>query len=247
MPSCGGPRSMERRRRTRASTPRKGGRQTLTGSAMRTWHGRGRPERARTRSSSWSSGPDLGPVDTPRREVGSRSRARGVIASSAHEREPRELTNPIDLPRLPPVVGEGLLHPRRRRREEVDRSLVDVEQVEPPLLGIGVVMFGEGHPPRQLRGPGDGHALPADPVVANDRFVGSARRDLLDHVMLLGDEQLGSLLREYRDYGSESRPHQGLGQRRPAGGTSDPDVSKPIAFRTVLGGLHVDYRRVRDR
>jgi putative transposase len=76
-----------------------------------------------------------------------------------------------------------------------------------------------------------------------ERFVGSARRELLDHVMLLGDEQLGSLLREYRDYGSESRPHQGLGQRRPAGRTCDADVSKPIVFRTVLGGLHVDYRR----
>ena len=76
-----------------------------------------------------------------------------------------------------------------------------------------------------------------------ERFVGSARREMLDHVMLLGDKQLGSLLREYRDYFNESRPHQGLGQRRPAGGTSDADVSKPIAFRTVLGGLHVDYRR----
>jgi hypothetical protein len=61
--------------------------------------------------------------------------------------------------------------------------------------------------------------------------------------MLLGDEQLGSLLREYRDYFNKSRPHQALGQRRPAGGTSDADVSRPIVFRTVLGGLHVDYRR----
>ena len=34
-----------------------------------------------------------------------------------------------------------------------------------------------------------------------------------------------------------------LGQRRPAGGTSDADVSKPFAFRTVLGGQHVDDRR----
>ena len=76
-----------------------------------------------------------------------------------------------------------------------------------------------------------------------ERFVGSARREMLDHVMLLGDEQLGLLLLEYRDYFNESRPHQGLGQRRPAGGTIDADPSKPIAFRTVLGGLHVDYRR----
>jgi putative transposase len=58
-----------------------------------------------------------------------------------------------------------------------------------------------------------------------------------------GDEKFGSLLREYRDYFNESRPHQGLGQRRPAGGTIYADMSKPIAIRTVLGGLHADYRR----
>ena len=39
-----------------------------------------------------------------------------------------------------------------------------------------------------------------------ERFVGSARRELLGHVMLLGDEQLGSLLREYRDFFNDSRP-----------------------------------------
>jgi hypothetical protein len=66
---------------------------------------------------------------------------------------------------------------------------------------------------------------------------------MLDHVLLLGDEQFGSLLREYRDFFNESRPHQGLGQRRPAGGTIVADVSKPIVVRSVLCGLHADYRR----
>src|SRR5262249_16582251 len=46
-----------------------------------------------------------------------------------------------------------------------------------------------------------------------ERFVGSVRRELLDHVLVLDDEHLGSLFRKYRDYFNESRPHQALGQR----------------------------------
>ena len=61
--------------------------------------------------------------------------------------------------------------------------------------------------------------------------------------MLLGDEQLGSLLREYRDYFNKSRPHQGIGQRVPANDTHHGDLSKPVVVASVLGGLHVDYRR----
>jgi len=76
-----------------------------------------------------------------------------------------------------------------------------------------------------------------------ERFVGSVRRELLDHVLVLDDEHLGFLFRKYRDYFNESRPHQGLGQRTPAGTTIDADVSKSIAIKSVLGGLHVDYRR----
>jgi hypothetical protein len=33
-----------------------------------------------------------------------------------------------------------------------------------------------------------------------ERFVGSVRREMLDHVLLLGDERFASLLREYRNY-----------------------------------------------
>lgn len=76
-----------------------------------------------------------------------------------------------------------------------------------------------------------------------ERFVGSVRRELLDHVLVLDDGQFSSLFREYRDYFNESRPHQGLGQRTPAGRAVDADASKPIARRSLLGGLHVEYRR----
>ena len=76
-----------------------------------------------------------------------------------------------------------------------------------------------------------------------ERFVGSARRELLDHVLLVDDRHLGSLLRQYQRYFNDSRPHQGLGQRVPARPAIVIDRSKPIAVTSVLGGLHVDYRR----
>ena len=75
------------------------------------------------------------------------------------------------------------------------------------------------------------------------RFVVSVRRELLDHVLLVDDQYLASLLRRYQSYFNESRPHQGLNQRIPAGQVTAIDPSKPIAVMSVLGGLHVDYRR----
>jgi transposase InsO family protein len=76
-----------------------------------------------------------------------------------------------------------------------------------------------------------------------ERFVGSVRREVLNHVLLLGAEHLDALVREYRTFFNEGRPHQALEQRTPFGGPHRPDVTKPITRRPVLGGLHVDYRR----
>jgi transposase InsO family protein len=76
-----------------------------------------------------------------------------------------------------------------------------------------------------------------------ERFVGSARRELLDHVLLVDDQHLASLLCQYARYFNESRPHQGLGQRVPMPPATAPDQTKPIVVTSVLGGLHADYRR----
>jgi putative transposase len=76
-----------------------------------------------------------------------------------------------------------------------------------------------------------------------ERFVGSARREMLDHVIVLGDEHLGRLMRRYRDYFNEARPHQGIRQRIPGKKAEAVDLKKPIEAKPVLGGLHHDYRR----
>ena len=78
-----------------------------------------------------------------------------------------------------------------------------------------------------------------------ERFLGSVRRERLDHVVILGAQQLRRILREYvESYFNTARPHQGLSQKIPA-----PVVTPSLAVdrRTVvtlpiLGGLHHDYR-----
>ena len=75
-----------------------------------------------------------------------------------------------------------------------------------------------------------------------ERFVGSLRREALDHVLLLDDQHLENVARQYVRYFNTARPHQGIGQRIPDGPVNDNHTGKVIAI-PVLGGLHHDYRR----
>jgi len=75
-----------------------------------------------------------------------------------------------------------------------------------------------------------------------ERWVGSCRRDLLDHVIVLNERHLKRLMSEYVRYYHEDRTHLGLAKDTPAG--------RPMAIRTAvgriqslprLGGLHHRY------
>jgi transposase InsO family protein len=76
-----------------------------------------------------------------------------------------------------------------------------------------------------------------------ERWVGSCRRDLLDHVIVLNERHLKRLMSEYVSYYHEDRTHLGLEKDTPAG--------RPIAVRSGaeseiqslprLGGLHHRY------
>jgi transposase InsO family protein len=77
-----------------------------------------------------------------------------------------------------------------------------------------------------------------------ERFLGSVRRECLDHIIILGEDHLRAVLGEYVAYFNGSRPHQGLGQRIPVPSTSDSSSANgKLVTIPVLGGLHHDYRR----
>jgi len=80
-----------------------------------------------------------------------------------------------------------------------------------------------------------------------ERFLGSVRRECLDHVLILPEKQLHRVLRVYVKYFNEARPHQGIRQQVPQGEvTSVPPDQRGdrIISVPVLGGLHHTYRRV---
>jgi len=55
-----------------------------------------------------------------------------------------------------------------------------------------------------------------------ERFLGSLRRECLDHLLVVGDRQLHRVIKEYVEYFNRARPHQGIGQRIPGGTLPQP-------------------------
>jgi len=80
-----------------------------------------------------------------------------------------------------------------------------------------------------------------------ERFLGSVRRECLDHLLILSEAHLRRALRAYVPYFNEQRPHQGIAQRIPVPGQRSPTEPTRIGrveTMPVLGGLHHAYRRV---
>jgi transposase InsO family protein len=76
-----------------------------------------------------------------------------------------------------------------------------------------------------------------------ERFVGTLRRELLDHVVVLGECHLLRLVREHARYYNQDRPHMSLYGDAPAHRAAEgPERGKVIALPRV-GGLHHRYVR----
>ncbi len=79
-----------------------------------------------------------------------------------------------------------------------------------------------------------------------ERFIGSVRRECLDHLFIMSDGQLYRVIKDYVQFFNATRPHQGVEQQIPGGFGIREEAKregKIISF-PVLNGLHHDYRRV---
>jgi putative transposase len=76
-----------------------------------------------------------------------------------------------------------------------------------------------------------------------ERFLGSLRRECLDHFLILSERHLHRLVKEYKEYFNHARPHQGIEQHIPCqpDRPESPPANGKIASRPVLSGLHHDY------
>lgn len=76
-----------------------------------------------------------------------------------------------------------------------------------------------------------------------ERFVGSCRRDLLDHVIVLNERHCKRLMTEYVRYYHDDRPHLGLNKQTPAGrrAAKGPIANANVVSMPRLGGLHHRY------
>ncbi len=76
-----------------------------------------------------------------------------------------------------------------------------------------------------------------------ERWVGSVRRDLLDHVIVLNERHLRRLLKDYVRYYHEDRTHLGLGKDTPVSrvAASVPLRGQKVISLPRLGGLHHRY------
>jgi transposase InsO family protein len=75
-----------------------------------------------------------------------------------------------------------------------------------------------------------------------ERLMGSIRRECLDHIIVLGEEHLRRILKNYAAYYNGVRTHRSLNK--------DAPVSRPvqrsgiISSHAILGGLHHQYVRI---
>jgi putative transposase len=78
-----------------------------------------------------------------------------------------------------------------------------------------------------------------------ERFVGTLRRECLDHLLIYGERHLRTVLAEYERHFNDHRAHQGHSLRPPLHDPSKViDMTARIHRRKTVIGLISEYRRV---
>jgi len=77
-----------------------------------------------------------------------------------------------------------------------------------------------------------------------ERFVGTVRRECLDHLLIVGERHLRGVLTDWQAHYNDHRPHQGRQQQAPNDiADRTVDLTAPVQRRPVLGGLINEYHR----
>ena len=87
------------------------------------------------------------------------------------------------------------------------------------LLHDRDTVYGRDFRPRAGRIGIDAIAIPIRAPKANaiaERVIGTLRRECLDHLIILDEQHLSSVLREFVDYYNRDRPHRTLGLQTPS-------------------------------
>ena len=79
-----------------------------------------------------------------------------------------------------------------------------------------------------------------------ERWVGTVHRELLDRMLIFGQQQLETLLAEYVTHYNEHRPHRALDQMPPLGAVASPAPAAGARVVRVdrVGGLIHEYAQV---
>jgi transposase InsO family protein len=76
---------------------------------------------------------------------------------------------------------------------------------------------------------------------AAERLVGTLRRECLDHLVIVNEAHLRTVLTEFASYYNRERPHRSLCLQTPQPLTGAK--TGPIRMHAVLGGLHHTCKR----